>query len=212
MRFKLSHFLAYGCILILSMSFSTENTLDSKIIDFEVGQSVNRQSNKRLDESTHYVNNSYFAWIENQSQSDSIDKKSNEYRSGEVTLPSQYADSFDQNLQESANLGIRDATVIDSQEFENRRLQQSNLPTKPVKSSTSSPFIAPTPSPTNTNEKLKVAVCLTGQLLRLELLSKLKYFFVYNALELGHRMDMFMLLDNNRNEAHQVIKCLFVGL
>ena len=61
------------------------------------------------------------------------------------------------------------------------------------------------PSATNTNHpsKLKVAICLTGQLLRLEVLSKIRNFVVYNAMAKGHKMDLFVLLDNNMEEAHQ---------
>ena len=60
-----------------------------------------------------------------------------------------------------------------------------------------------TASSTNHPSKLKVAICLTGQLLRLELLSKIRNFVVYNAMAKGHKMDLFVLLDNNMEEAHQ---------
>ena len=60
-----------------------------------------------------------------------------------------------------------------------------------------------TATTTNHPPKLKVAVCLTGQLLRLELLSKIRNFVVYNAMAKGHKMDLFVLLDNNMEEAHQ---------
>ena len=60
------------------------------------------------------------------------------------------------------------------------------------------------PSATQHTHKLKVAVCLTGQLLRLELLSKIRNFIVFNVMAKGHKMDTFILLDNNENEeAHQ---------
>ena len=43
---------------------------------------------------------------------------------------------------------------------------------------------------------LKVAVCLTGQVARLELLSKIHNCFLPNA-KLGHLLHLFMLLDNS---------------
>lgn len=60
----------------------------------------------------------------------------------------------------------------------------------------------PPPQPTQPH-RLKVAICLTGQLLRLELLSKIRNFIVYNAMAMGHKMDTFVYLDNNPNEAKQ---------
>jgi hypothetical protein len=51
--------------------------------------------------------------------------------------------------------------------------------------------------------KMKVAICLTGQLLRLEILSKIQNLIAYNAVTLGHQIDVFVMLDNNITEAKQ---------
>ena len=51
--------------------------------------------------------------------------------------------------------------------------------------------------------QMKIAVCLTGQLLRLEILSKLRYLMAHNTVQLGHRLDMFILLDNDVKEVKQ---------
>ena len=51
--------------------------------------------------------------------------------------------------------------------------------------------------------QMRIAVCLTGQLLRLEILSKLRYLMAHNTVLLGHRLDMFILLDNDVKEVKQ---------
>jgi hypothetical protein len=53
------------------------------------------------------------------------------------------------------------------------------------------PYVAPTIKP----EMLKIAFCVTGQLARLELLSKIAHIFVPNA-KMGHLVHLFMLLDD----------------
>ena len=55
----------------------------------------------------------------------------------------------------------------------------------------------------NSKQSLKVAVCLTGQLLRLEVLSKVRNLIAFNSVYLGHEMDVFVLLDNNITDAKQ---------
>ena len=49
----------------------------------------------------------------------------------------------------------------------------------------------------NDNKKMRIAFCLTGQLARLELLSKIKNIFVANV-KAGHTVHLFMLLDNEK--------------
>ena len=55
------------------------------------------------------------------------------------------------------------------------------------------PYVAPPIKP----EMLKIAFCVTGQLARLELLSKIANIFVPNA-KMGHLVHLFMLLDDTR--------------
>jgi hypothetical protein len=55
----------------------------------------------------------------------------------------------------------------------------------------------------DSQRKLRVAVCLTGQLLRLEVLSKIRNLIAYNSVYLGHKMDVFVMLDNNITDAKQ---------
>jgi hypothetical protein len=55
----------------------------------------------------------------------------------------------------------------------------------------------------DSQQKLRVAVCLTGQLLRLEVLSKIRNLIAYNSVYLGHKMDVFVMLDNNITDAKQ---------
>ena len=52
-------------------------------------------------------------------------------------------------------------------------------------------------------KNLKIAVCLTGQLLRLEILSKVRYLIAHNVVNLGHKIDLFVLLDNDKSAAKQ---------
>lgn len=52
-------------------------------------------------------------------------------------------------------------------------------------------------------QNLRVAVCLTGQLLRLEVLSKIRNLIAYNSVYFGHKMDVFVMLDNNITDAKQ---------
>ena len=52
-------------------------------------------------------------------------------------------------------------------------------------------------------KNLRIAVCLTGQLLRLEILTKLRYLIAHNSVNLGHKIDLFVLLDNDKLEAKQ---------
>lgn len=47
------------------------------------------------------------------------------------------------------------------------------------------------------DKKMRIAFCLTGQLARLELLSKIKNIFVANV-KAGHTVHLFMLLDNEK--------------
>ena len=49
---------------------------------------------------------------------------------------------------------------------------------------------------------LKIAICLTGQLARFEILSKIKNVFFANA-DLGHTVHVFILLDNNVTDVKQ---------
>ena len=66
--------------------------------------------------------------------------------------------------------------------------------------------LASTLSPTgqmNSTNRLRVAVCLTGQLLRLEIISKVRHLLAYNIAVLGHQVDLFVLLDNNITAAKQ---------
>ena len=51
----------------------------------------------------------------------------------------------------------------------------------------------------DSGKKLNLAFCLTGQLARLELLSKINNIFVANA-QKGNRVDVFVLLDDNAQE------------
>lgn len=51
--------------------------------------------------------------------------------------------------------------------------------------------------------QMKIAICLTGQLMRLEILSKLRNLIAHNHVYLGHQLDMFVLLDNDVNEVKQ---------
>jgi hypothetical protein len=51
-------------------------------------------------------------------------------------------------------------------------------------------------------ESLDIAICLTGQLARLELLSKIRNIFIPNAI-LGHRVHVFAILDNNITNVKQ---------
>ena len=55
----------------------------------------------------------------------------------------------------------------------------------------------------NSTKRLRIAVCLTGQLLRLELISKVRHLLAYNTVVLGHQVDLFVLLDNNTTSAKQ---------
>ena len=50
---------------------------------------------------------------------------------------------------------------------------------------------------------MRIAICLTGQLLRLEVISKIKNLIAYNSVHLGHKVDVFILLDNDIIEAKQ---------
>ena len=52
------------------------------------------------------------------------------------------------------------------------------------------------------NKTMRIAFCLTGQLARLELASKIKNIFMVNA-QLGHTVDLFVLLDDNIKDIHQ---------
>ena len=52
------------------------------------------------------------------------------------------------------------------------------------------------------NRTMRIAFCLTGQLARLELASKLKNIFQTNV-QLGHTVHVFTLLDNNIEDVHQ---------
>ena len=56
----------------------------------------------------------------------------------------------------------------------------------------------------DSNKKLNLAFCLTGQLARLELLSKINNIFIANA-QKGNRVDVFVLLDNNAQEVYYII-------
>ena len=56
----------------------------------------------------------------------------------------------------------------------------------------------------NSDKKLNLAFCLTGQLARLELLSKINNIFIANA-QKGNRVDVFVLLDNNAEEVYYII-------
>lgn len=55
----------------------------------------------------------------------------------------------------------------------------------------------------DSQQNLRVAVCLTGQLLRLEVLSKIRNLIAYNSVYFGHKIDVFVMLDNNITEAKQ---------
>ena len=50
----------------------------------------------------------------------------------------------------------------------------------------------------NNDKKMRIAFCLTGQLARLELLSKIKNIIVPNV-KAGHTVHLFMLLDNEKD-------------
>lgn len=52
------------------------------------------------------------------------------------------------------------------------------------------------------NKTMRIAFCLTGQLARLELASKLKNIFIVNS-QLGHTAHLFILLDDNVKDIHQ---------
>jgi len=52
------------------------------------------------------------------------------------------------------------------------------------------------------NKTMRIAFCLTGQLARLELASKLKNIFLVNT-QLGHTVHVFILLDDNIKDIHQ---------
>lgn len=71
-----------------------------------------------------------------------------------------------------------------------------NITAKPTPSVTASPTPTPISSPQN------IAYCLTGQLGRLELISKLKNIITPN-LQLGHSIHLFVLLDNRTDEVKQ---------
>ena len=57
--------------------------------------------------------------------------------------------------------------------------------------------------PRNSTERLRIAVCLTGQLLRLEIITKVRHLIAYNIVLLGHQVDLFVLLDNDTTAAKQ---------
>lgn len=52
------------------------------------------------------------------------------------------------------------------------------------------------------NKTMRIAFCLTGQLARLELASKLKNIFLVN-IQLGHTIHLYILLDDNLKDIHQ---------
>lgn len=63
-------------------------------------------------------------------------------------------------------------------------------------------FISLIYSKKRTHEPINIAFCLTGQLARLELLSKIKNIFLINA-KLGHQVHVFIYLDNEIEEIKQ---------
>ena len=72
----------------------------------------------------------------------------------------------------------------------------SSGPLFPAIASTSTKQLPKGSTSTNNDDKpMRIAFCLTGQLARLELLSKIRNIFVPNAKK-GHTVHMFMLLDN----------------
>jgi hypothetical protein len=54
-----------------------------------------------------------------------------------------------------------------------------------------------TSDPQKDQSQMKIAICLTGQLVRLELLSKIHNLVAHNAVRLGHEIDLFVILDND---------------
>jgi hypothetical protein len=54
-----------------------------------------------------------------------------------------------------------------------------------------------TTDPQKDQSQMKIAICLTGQLVRLELLSKIHNLVAHNAVRLGHEIDLFVMLDND---------------
>jgi hypothetical protein len=56
----------------------------------------------------------------------------------------------------------------------------------------------------NDPDRLRVAFCLTGQLARLEIISKIKHIFVPNAL-LGHQITVFTMVDGNVSNVQQTL-------
>lgn len=55
---------------------------------------------------------------------------------------------------------------------------------------------------TSQEQPLRIAFCLTGQLARLELLSKMNNIFFANT-DLGHSVELFMMLDNRTDDVKQ---------